>query len=291
VGAFNPAIKEGLVSPIDPEQRKLQIEEEKLMLARKALRQDYFSKILMPLAVVLLAAATFYSNSTMAERQHQLALDVHKMQLLEKEGQLGLRNEDAKAARNERILSFVVQHFTSITSEDSAASEDIIALAATVFSDEPERTLALGKINALRSARKARVERQPSAKDRADYQLVAGQRLIVANNFQLALEHLDAALILDPFNPSSWNSKAYAQFRMKDGQGALSSISEAISLSPSDARLRRFVIINAAKILCSVGRTEDGLSYLNSGIAAIPSLAGEARKDKELTSTCSLISS
>jgi len=48
------------------------------------------------------------------------------------------------------------------------------------------------------------------------------------------------------------------------------------------------VVINAAKILCSVNRTEDGLSYLKSGIAAMPALADKARKDEQLTTTCSL---
>jgi tetratricopeptide (TPR) repeat protein len=275
----------------DPEQRKLDIEEEKLRLARKGLRQDTFGKIVMPAVIVVLAAATYFGNTNMAERQHQLAIDVHKMQLRDKESQLGLRNEDAKAARNQRIQDFVRQEYQRITSDDPAVSQGAVAVAYAVFSDEPENTLVRAKISVLLADKQQRMAQQPTARQRADSELAVGQRQIVAGNFSLALRHLDTALTLDPSNPSSWNSKAYAQFRMKDGQGALSSISEAISLSPSDARLRRFVIINAAKILCSVGRTDDGLSYLNSGIAAIPNLAGEAREDKELTSTCSLISS
>lgn len=279
------------MSTPDPEQRKLDIEEEKLRLARKGLRQDTFGKVMMPAVIVVLAAATYFGNTNMAERQHQLAIDVHKMQLRDKESQLGLRNEDAKAARNQRIQDFVRQEYQRITSDEPAVSQGAIAVAYAVFSDEPENTLIRAKISVLLADKQQRMAQQPTARQRADSELAVGQRQIVAGNFSLALRHLDTALTLDPSNPSSWNSKAYAQFRMKDGQGALSSISEAISLSPSDARLRRFVIINAAKILCSVGRTEDGLSYLNSGIAAIPNLAGEARKDKELTSTCSLISS
>ncbi|WP_448132916.1 tetratricopeptide repeat protein [Stenotrophomonas rhizophila] len=275
----------------DPEQRKLDIEEEKLRLARKGLRQDTFGKIVMPAVIVVLAAATYFGNTNMAERQHQLAIDVHKMQLRDKESQLGLRNEDAKAARNQRIQDFVRQEYQRITSDDPAVSQGAVAVAYAVFSDEPENTLVRAKISVLLADKQQRMAQQPTARQRADSELAVGQRQIVAGNFSLALRHLDTALTLDPSNPSSWNSKAYAQFRMKDGQGALSSISEAISLSPSDARLRRFVIINAAKILCSVGRTDDGLSYLNSGIAAIPNLAGEAREDKELTSTCNLISS
>lgn len=279
------------MSTPDPEQRKLDIEEEKLRLARKGLRQDTFGKVMMPAVIVVLAAATYFGNTNMAERQHQLAIDVHKMQLRDKESQLGLRNEDAKAARNQRIQDFVRQEYQRITSDELAVSQGAIAVAYAVFSDEPENTLIRAKISVLLADKQQRMAQQPTARQRADSELAVGQRQIVAGNFSLALRHLNTALTLDPSNPSSWNSKAYAQFRMKDGQGALSSISEAISLSPSDARLRRFVIINAAKILCSVGRTEDGLSYLNSGIAAIPNLAGEARKDKELTSTCSLISS
>lgn len=276
------------MSTPDPEQRKLDIEEEKLRLARTGLRQDIFGKVVMPAVIVVLAAATYFGNTDMAKRQHQLAIDMHNMQLRDKESQLGLRNEDAHAARNARISDFVIQEYQRIISDDPAVSQGAIAVAYTVFSDEPENTLIRAKIAVLVADKQQRMAQQPTARQRADIELAAGQQQIVAGNFSLALRHLDTALTLDPSNPSSWNSKAYAQFKLADGQGALRSISEAISLSPTNPRLRHMVVINAAKILCSVNRTEDGLSYLKSGIAAMPALADKARKDEQLTTTCSL---
>ncbi|WP_236537442.1 hypothetical protein, partial [Pseudomonas syringae] len=90
-------------------------------------------------------------------------------------------------------------------------------------------------------------------------------------------------------NPMSWNYQAYAQMRTDRNDEALKSISTAINLKPIDTIAQKIIMINATKILCSLGRVEDALSYINKSLALAPELLKDLRQDKEFKNRCGFL--
>ncbi|MFB1118824.1 hypothetical protein RF240_21185 [Dickeya dadantii] len=115
-----------------------------------------------------------------------------------------------------------------------------------------------------------------------------GFDLLQNNKFLEAAESFSQATQMTPVDSSLWNQRAYAQFRAGNYTDAMNSISIAIKLGSNNEKVKKFMAINAAKILCAQGNLNDGRNYIQQSISVIPDLISMVKKDSELGNVCKI---
>jgi tetratricopeptide (TPR) repeat protein len=119
--------------------------------------------------------------------------------------------------------------------------------------------------------------------------LAEGRAYVSRGDFKSALNSFSEATLNNPTNPLAWNFKAYAEFRTKQFDAALDSVTRAWKLKPVENRTRRFVAINATKILCAQGRADEAVTFFNKSAAVVPDIVADVYGDTEFQSTCKSI--
>lgn len=268
------------------EERKLSIEIEKLALAQKTFYADLLAKIAIPVGLAAIAWAT-YATNTMAVKE-RMAFDVNSKstELRQKEDELFLKKSDSVRNRESLKAAFIQTNFALISSSSSDAHRQAETLARAVFSPDDIQDVLI-KIAQIRNSAPGEPDTSnpPSAPSAQTYK-DSGMQFVKAGKFDLALQHFETATLLNPSDAEAWNFKAYTEMRVGSADTALNSISTSILLRPTDTTLQHKVVLNATKILCSLGRTEDAVSYLNKSVAVLPSLLAVAKKDGELQQRC-----
>lgn len=115
-----------------------------------------------------------------------------------------------------------------------------------------------------------------------------GFNLLQNNRFSEAADSFIQATQMTPVDSSLWNQRAYAQFRAGNYTDAMNSISIAIKLGSDNEKVKKFIAINAAKILCAQGYLNDGRNYIQQSINVIPNLLPMAKNDLELGNICGI---
>lgn len=278
----------------DMEQRKLELDQQKMKYTVRSFWVDAAGKLLLPLCVFVLAVATYVGNTDQSERRLRFETDAKAADLRQKEVEIGLRRSDMDLARDSYRSGFFQVNRELILSRDPDAEARVTELAHIAFSVEQERNEVIARIRKMRvgllsaAAAPASVAQMTGSVSPQAAYIEAGRNAAKAADFSLALQYFDNATVFAPADAVAWNHKAYAQMRLGDAGSALASISRAISLNPQDSRLKTLMALNAAKILCSLGRIDSGVSYLNASAAAAPGLFDTAREDGELRRLCAL---
>lgn len=268
------------------EERKLAIEVEKLALAKRSFYVDLLAKIALPAGLAAIAWATYTTNTKAVEDRMAFDVDAKNTELRQKEDELFLKKSDS--ARNLESLkaAFIQTHFSLISSPSSDAQKQVDALARAVFSPAQIQDV-LVKISQIRAST-PQVSEQSSSPTAPTPQAYKGSGMQFARlgRFDQALQQFETATLLNPSDAEAWNFKAYSEMRSDNPAAALKSIGTSILLRPSDATLQQNVMLNATKILCSLGRMDDAASYLNKSVAAFPNLLTVAKQDGELQQRC-----
>lgn len=281
------------MTPTDIEREKLEVERLRLELERERLKldqrsrwPDLVSKVGIPGTLLLLSAATFWGSYEQAERRSVAENDFKKAELAIQQSNLGLRQSEHAMAKERHTSDFIQAHYKTYIAPDAGARDSVIALVSVTFSDQLEAQGVIRRLDAMRTSMREVSVDTLTQHEQSRVLLEAGRQSVREGKFGEAVQRLTSHLVLEPGSAWGWNSKAYALLRMNDHTSALHSISQANSLSPTDPLLQRMIAINAAKILCASGRTQDGISYVNTSAAAIPGFTALAKRDTELTSMC-----
>lgn len=268
------------------EERKLSIEIEKLALARKAFYTDLLAKIAIPIGLAAIAWATYATNTKAVEDRMAFDVNSKSTELRQKEDELFLRKNESTRNRESAKAAFIQGNFALISSPSANAHRQAESLAHAVFPPDEIQDV-LTKIAQIRnSAPRAPDTSNPLNAPSSQTYKDSGMQLVKVGKFDMALQHFETATLLNPSDAEAWNFKAYTEMRVGSPDSALKSIGTSILLRPTDAKLQHRVMLNAVKILCSLGRTEDAASYLNKSVAVFPSLLAVAQKDSELQQRC-----
>lgn len=182
--------------------------------------------------------------------------------------------------------AFIQTNFALISSPSADARKQAEALARVVFPPDDIQDVLI-KITQIRDSFPKTTDSSNFAEGTSSQIYKdSGLQFVKSGLFEQALHHFETATLLNPSDAEAWNFKAYTEMRSGSLEKALKSISTSILLRPVDAALQHKIMLNAAKILCSLGRAEDAASYLNKSVAVFPSLLTVAQKDGELQQRC-----
>lgn len=115
-----------------------------------------------------------------------------------------------------------------------------------------------------------------------------GYQYVKEKRFLDAAEAYSQAIKITPVDASLWNQRSYALFRAGKYQDAMNSISIAIKIGSDNVKVRKYMAINAAKILCAQGEVIDGRNYIQQSMNVIPGLMELVEKDTELAGVCNV---
>ncbi|KPX39583.1 Uncharacterized protein ALO68_04316 [Pseudomonas syringae pv. helianthi] len=272
------------------EQRKLDLDEQRTSLASKGYRIDLVAKLAIPAAVLVLAAATYYTNTNNNDARMAFDTSRQKMEFMQKQEDLFMKRSDAERNQEENKARFIQNNLELITDHAPEAEQKFTLLAKAVLPGKDVEDV-LEKARAIRvGSTSSEIEADKASPLKAAIEYIAtGKKFVKAGNFEQALVNFQMANLLNTSNPLAWNYQAYAQMRTDRNDDALKSISTAINLKPTDAGAQKTIMINATKILCSLGRTDDALSYINKSIALAPRLVDDLRKDEEFKNRCGFV--
>ena len=270
----------------DIEKRKLDIEIEKLSLAKQSFYVDLISKIALPVALVAIAWATYSTNTKNTDARMIFDANTKNTEFRQKEDELFVKKSDAVRNRDALKAAFIQTNLSLIYSQSEAARRQVDVLARAVFPPDEIHDVLL-KIEQIRVSAPRVIEssKQLTTPSSESYK-GSGMQFAKIGQFDEALRNFEISTLLNPSDAEAWNFKAYSEMRIGNPEAALKSISTSIRLRPSEATLQHSVMLNATKILCSLGRTGEAASYINASVAAFPNLLAIARKDGELQQRC-----
>ncbi|MDP3653256.1 MAG: tetratricopeptide repeat protein [Rhodoferax sp.] len=268
------------------EERKLAIEIEKLALARRSFYIDLLAKIALPAALAAIAWATYATNTKAVEDRMAFDVDAKTTELRQKEDEFFLKKSDSARNRESMKAAFIQTNFALISSSSEEARKQADILARAVFSPSDIQDVLLKIAQIRESAPRAAEASGAYAAPSSDTYKASGMQFVKVGKFDQALQHFETATLLNPSDAEAWNFKAYTEMRVGSPEAALKSVSTSILLRPIDVTLQHKVVLNATKILCSLGRIEDAASYLNKSVAVFASLSAIAQHDGELQQRC-----
>jgi Flp pilus assembly protein TadD len=254
------------------EEKKFDIESEKLALAKRSFYFDLPSKLVWPGVLVLIAIGTYITTIKSTQDRMTLDSDIQKSN--------STHNRDTLRA------TFIQAHFSLISSQSADARKQTDALVRAVFAPTDIQDVLL-KIAQIRdSTQQSTKTSGASAPLSWDAYKIGGMQFVKIGNFEQALQQFRTATLLNPSDAEAWNFKAYSEMRGGNFNAAFDSINTSIALKPGDATLQHQVILNATKILCSLDRTEEAASYLHKSSITFVKLSAIAKKDGELQQRC-----
>lgn len=268
------------------DERKFQLDIEMHQLAKKSYTLDKFSKVALPIVLALLALVTYVSNTRATADRMRFEMGAKQREFKQKEAELFLKKGDSERALDTAKATFIQTNLTLIQSPSTEDQSRLQALVHATFPRDTDDVMA--RIEILRAvarrtpsyALNASIEQRPS-----EYKAQALQ-LVKTGNFASASEIYKAITLINPSDSDAWNSLAYSEMRLGHFSEALSSVSTSINLQPTDKSLQLKVMTNATKILCSMGRFDDALSYINKSLAVAPDLLKYVEDDGEFRRRC-----
>ncbi|MFM5219575.1 tetratricopeptide repeat protein [Aeromonas hydrophila] len=269
------------------EERKLTIETKKLALAKRSYYVDLISKVTLPAVLAALAWVTYTTNTKAVEERMTFDFSAKRTELRQKEDELFLKKSESERNKESLKTAFIQRQFTHITSSSADEQKQIEVLARAVF-PAAEVQEVLAKITMIRESSPRLVESPATTNEEpsADDYTRRGKQYVKADRYTEAAQQFATATILAPTDAAAWNYKAYSEMRGGSLDAALKSIGTSIRLRPDDPTLQRNVMLNATKILCSLGQMDDAASYFNKSVAAFPNLLASAKADDELKGRC-----
>lgn len=296
---------------LEIEQEKLALDTERTRISRKSYHLDYFSKVGIPLAVFALAGVTYWTNKDYSERHFEFEKSVKSIELQQKNDDIFQQKDKASRESEHEKSAFLQNHFEEITTGTVEKLEVLKASVPSTFIKKEDQLDVLARIDQLHRTAAAYLARtnvsspaaaptasvssdsptdvngasQSSMQAAANY-AAYGRALLNKGSYDQAAANFEIATVLNPSDPSAWNSLGYAQLRSGRADAAYNSIAAALNLHPADAKTQNFATINATKILCALGRRDEGENYLNTALSALPSLHDMASKDSEIKRYC-----
>jgi len=268
------------------EREKLNVEKQKTELLRKTYHIDAIGKIGIPLAVFVLALATYTSNKELMVKRLQFDIDTKVTEFRQKDTDLFLKKSESARAEEQIKNDFIQRNIAPIMSGNPEDMKRINALIQVTFSKTDADDVTF-KINQLKQATTSAEQRvaQTNGTERLNYKGI-GLSYFKQRNFEQAAANFETATLLNPSDAEAWNFKAYAQMKAGRLDDAHKSVATAISLRPADKRTRNYTVINGTKILCVEGRKSEAVTYINSALSAMPDLRDDVEKDGELRQLC-----
>lgn len=263
-------------------------EAKKYELAVRSYRLDLFAKLGVPVGLLVIAAATYFSNVQSTQEHFAFERDAKEKEFAQKQEDLFIRQSESERSRRVQKAAFIAKVMESDAFKGADADEQIEHFAHSWFQPaEAKEVLAEFKRVRLASpASKAAIERVFGGEPKQPDFKKQGLERQQAGNYALALTSFQAATSLRPDEAQAWMFRAYAEYRLGEGPAALRSISAAIEAHPTEQRLKVLLVINATKILCLNNRFDEAVSYINGAIAAIPEVQRAATQDTELYRQC-----
>lgn len=300
------------------EHRRLQFDLTKFTIENKQNRTAlWVGAFISVFGVLTTTFANYYQNS------ERLKLDAHKQEDEQKQkaDDLNMKRSEIERARDATRTQFLQQHIDLIMSPEPDAELRLSTLVALILPAEADalntqiRTIR----NSLATQRSLRHEAGTPALTTAKDPVVdnagavpplvishsatevpdvhepeavamsAGRSSVKKGDYEQALRHFSTAVIQDPRDPLAWNFKAYSEFRTDRFTAALTSIHEAWKLKPTENQTRRWVAINATKILCAQGRSTEAATFFNQSASAVPEIVTDVYGDSEFQTTCQAI--
>lgn len=309
---------------IDIEISKLEIETERLRIDRDKVDLDKKnSRINVYIAIFtavfgggVIAAFTTYQN---AERL-KFDIESKRVEQRQRDEDLLFKKNESEQAKNALRVDLLRKYIDSITSQDADADRKLMVLAKLVLPTEADTILAQARviredliqkeIIATRTDRSSNIHEDSQESENApplvirdsnpasapsaghssaiDY-ISEGKQYLGAKKYDRALSSFDKALTQVPNDPLVWNFKAYSEFRANRFESALDSIIQAVKLNPLENKTRRWVAINATKILCAQNRENEAAAYFNQSTAVVPEIVADVQNDGEFQTTCRAI--
>lgn len=255
------------------------------------------------------------------QNSERLRLDVQKQEDEQKQKaeDLNMKRSEIERARDATRTQFLQQHIDLIMSPEPDAELRLSTLVTLVLPVEADalnsqiRTIRNGL--AMQRAPHSEVGAPTAAKDGvidnasavsplvithsatelpADHAsgaiaMGAGRSSVRKGDYEQALKHFTTAVTQDARDPLAWNFKAYSEFRTNRLTAALTSIHEAWKLNPTENQTRRWVAINATKILCAQGRSTEAATFFNQSASVVPEIVSDVYGDVEFQTTCKAI--
>lgn len=271
--------------------------------------------VAVSIALGLIPAASSYLNDSA-----RLKLDAHRqeVELQQKADELKLKQGEMERSRDATRVQFLRDHIDMIMSDEPDAELRLTTLAKLVLPADADtliaqvrtirRELAKQRAGAQKSTEVSMAQRNTDEEESSvpplvitpramsssgDQQLAPGMaegRAYVRNgDFENALRNFNTAVDQNSNDPLAWNFKAYSEFRTNQFTAALASIVHAWKLNPSENKTRRFIVINATKILCAQGRSSEAASFFNQSASVVPEIVTDVHADGEFQSTCKAI--
>lgn len=302
---------------MDQDTSSREIERDRLRLERAKFRSEsrhnriaLWVSAFVGVVVVIIPATSSYLNDSA-----RLELDAQrqKAELQQKADDLKLKQSEMERSRDATRVRFLQDHIDMIMSDEPDVALKLTALARLVLPADADaliaqihtirRELALQREAAQETAQHDSVEEEhpvpplvvtPRAVSPSEYQhstseMAEGRAYAKKGDYENALRSFNIAVTQNPNDPLSWNFKAYSEFRTKQFSAALASISHAWKLNPSENRTRRWISINATKILCAQGRSSEAATFFNKSASVVPEIVADVYGDGEFQSTCQAI--
>jgi len=297
------------------ERDRLRLENTKFRSESSHSRTVLWVGAFVSVVVVIIPATSSYLNESA-----RLKLDTQRqeVELQQRADDLRLKQSEMERSRDATRVKFLQDHIDMIMSDEPDAELRLTALVKLVLPADADalisqvqtirRELASRRsgaqdVNRVSSAQQDTAEEESSVPplivttsavsalgdQKLALGMAAGRAYARKGDYESALRNFNTAVAQNPNDPLAWNFKAYSEFRTKQFAAALGSISRAWKLSPSENRTRRWVAINATKILCAQGRSSEAATFFNQNASVVPEIVTDVHSDGEFQSTCQAI--
>lgn len=218
------------------------------------------------------------------ERQNaESILSIQNKELFIKSAEQGLNSQKLD-------IDFLRTSYEECQRDGELSIGKIKSYADAYYSSSEKKNIMIAKVqtNCLSKNNNQSVDSQDKPTYSIEYYKSLGFNYLQNKKFLEAAESFSQATQMTPVDASLWNQKAYAQFRAGNYTDAMNSISIALRIGSDNDKIRKYMAINAAKILCAKGDVNDGRNYMQQSINAIPDLLPMVKKDLELGSICKI---
>ncbi len=249
---------------------------------------EFFSKILMPLAVLAVSIVTLILNFSQTNERITFDQRVSEKNLSLQNNELFLKKLEHDASMKKIELDFYKDAFEQCQKEGPKSLKVIEQYAEVQFPYPENETEVMKKVRNYCIGLPPQKDINDNPRNQATDYSNNGAQNIEKKDFVKAANDYISATKNAPKDANLWNQRAYAQYKSKNLDGAMNSISIAIKIGSKNDRLNKIIAINAAKILCARGGLSDGVDYLNQAVKVYPGLFGIIKTDGELIRECAL---
>lgn len=298
------------------------IERDRLRLESRRFRSEssHNRTVLWVGAFVSVVVVIIPATSTYLNEQARLKLEAQRQEVerQQKADDLRLKQSEIERSRDATRVKFLQDHIDMIMADEPEAELRLTALARLALPADADaliaqvrtirRELALQRSSAQKVDGVSTTQQNAAEVESSVPPLVVTSRAVSASrdqelapgmaegrsharkgDYESALRNFNTAVDRNPNDPLAWNFKAYSEFRTNQFTTALASISRAWKLNPSDNKTRRWIAINATKILCAQGRPSEAATFFNQSASVVPEIVTDVYGDGEFQSTCQAI--